>query len=69
MAENTPRCLIPVYESQLTACLVEQDGLDHAISAARVCNSAIEREEPEGNHDRQHDRVSAIERIFLYEHR
>ena len=69
MAENAPRGLIPIDKCKLTASLVKENGLDHAISAARVGYGTVKSEEPEENHDWQHDGVGPIERIFLDQHR
>lgn len=67
VAENTPRSLILVDECQLTACLIQQDLMDHAISPTRVDNSTVQREEPSSDHYRQHYRVGPVEWILLNE--
>ena len=69
MAKNATCGLISVDECQLTSRLVKQNGLYHSICAAWVGNSAVEREEPKGNHYWKHDRVGPVERVFLDEHR
>ena len=67
MAKNATRSLISVDECQLTSRLVKQNGLYHTVRAAGVRDSAVEREEPEGNHYGKHDRVGPVEWIFLDE--
>ena len=65
IAKNATCGLISVDECQLTSCLVKQNGLYHTVRAAGVRDSAVEREEPEGNHNGKHDRVGPVEWIFL----
>ena len=67
MAKNATRGLIAVNKCQLTSCLVKQNRLYHSVRAAGIGDSAVEREEPEGNHYREHDRVGPVEWIFLDE--
>ena len=68
MAKNAARGLVSVNECQLTSCLVKQNGLYHTVRAAWVGDSAVEREEPEGNQYRKHDGVGPVEWVFLDEH-
>ena len=64
--KQSPRRLVLVHKRQLTACLVKQNLMDHAIGAAGVDDHSVDGEPPHGDHDRQHDRVGPIEGVLLY---
>ena len=68
MTEDSPRRLILVHKGELTAGLVEQDLVDHAVRSSRIPHGAVEDNEPHADHDGKHDRVRPIERIFLDQH-
>ena len=59
--------LILVDKGELYACRIKQNLMNHIISSLRVLDHSVKDDEERSNHDWQHDRVSSIEWIFLYQ--
>ena len=59
--------LILVDESELYSRGVKQNLMNHIVSSLRVLDHSVKDNEKRSDHDRQHDRVSSVEWIFLYQ--
>ena len=68
MSKDSASRLILVHKGQLTTSLIEEDLLNHAIGAPRISHGPVKNNEPNGDHDGQHDRVCPIERVLFYQY-